>query len=88
MLPQWLWSVALHHGEAADPDLLEWIKDRLDHVFNLGPWSAVTILALIIMLIPISIVVYYLLQQRRHPTFVASLPADETHEDQTKDHDI
>ena len=88
MLPQWLWSVALHHGEAADPDLLEWIKDLLDYVFNLGPWTVVAVLALIIMLIPISIVVFYLLQQRRHPTHVAGLPAKETHEDRTKEHDI
>ena len=65
MFPKWLWSVATHHGEAVDPDLLEWIKDRLDHIFNLGPWTAVAVLALIILLIPSSIIIFYLIQQRR-----------------------
>ncbi len=77
MLPMWLWSVAAHHGEAADPDLLEWIKDRLDHIFNLGPWTAVAALALIILLIPLSIIVVYLIQQRRHPTSQPTSPERE-----------
>jgi len=66
-LPTWLWSIAAHHGEAADPDLLEWIKDRLDHVLDLGPWTAVAVLAVIILMIPLSIIIFYLVQQRRHP---------------------
>ena len=69
--------MAAHHGEAADPDLLEWIKDRLDHVLNLGPWTAVPALALIIVLIPLSIIVIYLIQQRRHPTSTPDLPETE-----------
>ncbi len=77
MLPTWLWSIAAHHGEAVDPDLLEWIKDRLDHVFNLGPWTAVAVLALIILLIPSSIIIFYLIQQRRHATVQPTLPEGE-----------
>ena len=79
MLPKWLWSIAAHHGEAADPDLLEWIKDRLDHIFNLAPWTAVAVLALIIVLIPMSIIVIYLIQQRRHPTAPPIPPEGEEH---------
>ena len=74
MLPTWLWSVAIHHSEAADPDLLEWIKDRLDHIFNLGPWTAVAALALIILLIPSSIIIFYLIQQRRQAAAQPTLP--------------
>ena len=77
MLPMWLWSVATHHGEAVDPDLLEWIKDRLDHIFNLGPWTAVAVLALIILLIPLSIIILYLIQQRRQATAQPTLPEGE-----------
>ena len=77
MLPMWLWSVATHHSEAVDPDLLEWIKDRLDHIFNLGPWTAVAVLALIILLIPSSIIIFYLIQQRRHAATRATLPEGE-----------
>ena len=68
MLPIWLWSIATHHSEAVDPELLEWIKDRLDHIFNLGPWTAVAALALIILLIPFSIIIFYVIQQRRQAT--------------------
>ena len=58
-------SVAGHHGEAADPDLLEWIKGFLDHAFDLGPWTVVAILGLLIVSIPVGISAFYLLQQRR-----------------------
>lgn len=77
MLPKWLLSVAAHHGEAADPDLLVWIKDRLDHIFNLGPWTAVAVLALIIVLIPLSIAALYFIQQRRQPTAQPDSPEGE-----------
>ena len=58
-------SVAGHHGEAADPDLLEWIKGFLDHAFDLGPWTVVAVLGLLIVSIPVGISAFYLLQQRR-----------------------
>lgn len=70
-------SIAAHHSEPADPDLLEWIKDRLDHIFDLGPWTAVAALALIILLIPASIVIFYFIQQRRHAPHRTKLPEKE-----------
>ena len=77
MLPMWLWSIATHHSEAVDPELLEWIKDRLDHILNLGPWTAVAALALIILLIPLSIIIFYLIQQRRQAAAQRTLPEAE-----------
>ena len=65
MLQIILWSMARHHGEAADPDLLEWIKDRLDHLLGLGPWTVVAVVGLLVLLIPISVVVLYLVQRRQ-----------------------
>ncbi len=59
-------SVAVHHGEAADPDLLERIKNLLDHLLGAGPWSIVAGLAVLILFMPLSIVALYLVQQRRH----------------------
>lgn len=59
-------SVARHHTEAADPDLLEWIRDFLDHLFHLGPWTIVAVLALLILMMPVAIITFYLVQQRRH----------------------
>ena len=72
------WSVATHHGEPADPDLIEWIKARLDHIFGVGPWVVVAALALLILLIPLSSMAIYLLQQRRHSG--ADPPAQEHEE--------
>ena len=60
-----LWSVSTHFGGAVDADLLEWIKDWVDHAIGLGPWTMVILLALIIMAIPVFIMVFYLVQQRR-----------------------
>ena len=62
---QIIWSVAAHHSEAVDPDLITWLKDRLDHLLGLGPWTVVAGLSIIIMLIPASIIGLYLMQQRR-----------------------
>ncbi len=64
MLWSILWSVATHHGEPADPDLIEWIKARLDHIFGVGPWVVVAALALLILLVPLLAMAVYLVQQR------------------------
>ena len=65
MLRLILWSIVAHHPDSADPDLLEWIKSRLDHLLHLGPWAVVALLGLILLLIPISVVTLYLVQRRR-----------------------
>ncbi len=65
MLKLILWSIVAHHSEAADPDLLEWIKSRLDHLLRLDAWAVVAMLGLILLLIPISVVTLYLVQRRR-----------------------
>ena len=61
-----LWSVASHHSEPADPDLLDWIKDFLDSFLGFGPWTVVVLLGLLIVAIPLGVMLFYLLQQRRH----------------------
>lgn len=71
-----LLSAAGHHGEAADPDLLEWIKGFLDHAFDPGAWTVVAILGLLIVSIPIGITVFYLWQQGRRPGRDAQKPQD------------
>ena len=63
------WSVLhaalAHHGEVADPTLLKWIKDVLDHLLRLGPWAVIIVLGLIIVLLPVGLVAFYLWQLRR-----------------------
>ncbi len=57
-------SVTAHHGEA-DPRLLAWIKDLLDQLIGLGPWTVVVLIGLLILAMPIGLSVFYLVQQRR-----------------------
>ena len=70
-------SVAAHHSEAADPELLEWIKGFLDHIIHLGPWTIVAVLALLILLIPVAIITVFLVQQRRHSGRAPTAPERE-----------
>ena len=78
MLMMILWSVAAHHSEAADPDLLEWIKSRLDHLLNLDAWVVVALLGLLWWLIPVSVVTLYLVQRRRYGFDPRRFPGDQS----------
>ena len=60
-----LWSIVAHHPGSADPDLLEWIKSRLDQLLHLDAWAVVALLGLMLLLIPVSVVTLYLVQRRR-----------------------
>ena len=60
-----LGSLARHHGESVDPDLFERIKDLLDSVLGVGPWAIVVGLGVLILLMPLSVAVFYLAQRRR-----------------------
>ena len=55
-----MWGVLLsmlaHHGEPADPVLIEWIKHRIDSIIGLGAGGMVIILTILICLIPITLV--------------------------------
>ena len=65
MPPAILLSLALHHGETADPELLVWIKQRLDLLLGLEPWTIVALVALLIVAFPTALVLFYVLQNRR-----------------------
>ena len=57
--------ILAHQGDAADPELLRWIKVQLAHIFGLGPWSVVAIMGFIILAIPIFVGAVYLMQANR-----------------------
>lgn len=65
--PIHLGAVAAHHGEAADPRLLGWIKHALDQMFGLGAWTVVAGLGFIVVVIPVAVVAIYLIQRWRYP---------------------
>ena len=54
-----------HQSGAADPELLHWIKERLDQIFGTGPWLVVGLMGLVILAIPVFVVVVYVLQSKR-----------------------
>ncbi len=67
----WLFNFILaHQGDAADPELLHWIKERLDQIFGSGPWVVVAVMGLVIVSIPIFVVVVYLMQATRRSVHV------------------
>ncbi|MBI4305556.1 MAG: hypothetical protein HY678_04480 [Chloroflexi bacterium] len=61
MLP----SVLGHHGEPADPTLLEWIGDRLRDLISFGPVTVALALGIVILAIPAALLAWYFLQRRR-----------------------
>lgn len=67
-LAQIVGSLLLHQGDAADPELIHWLKDRMDAIIGLEPWVMVVITAGVVMAIPMAIGLLYYYQQRRYGT--------------------
>ncbi len=63
------WAIILavpgHHGEAADPELLAWIKQLLDQVLGSAGWVVIVIVGLALVAFPIGLVLLYITQLRR-----------------------
>ncbi len=57
--------ILAHQSGAADPELLHWIKEKLDDIFGAGPWVVVAVMGLLIIAIPVFVVVFYLVQAKR-----------------------
>ena len=57
---------SIHHQEAADPVLLSWIQDQIDTITGLAPIAIVGLIAVFILLIPTTIVIFYLKVYRKH----------------------
>ena len=66
--------ILAHQGDAADPELLRWIKLQLDHIFGSGPWAVVAIMGIIIVSIPVFIIVVYLMQSKRRAAVAPENP--------------
>ena len=40
--------ILLHHSESADPTLIRWIRETIDHIFGVGAGTIVIVLGLTI----------------------------------------
>ena len=58
-------SVLRHHGESADPELLAWIKQLLDHVLGPSEWAIVAVVSVALVAFPVGLFLFYVTQQRR-----------------------
>ncbi len=58
-------SVPGHHGEAANPELLAWIKQLLDHVLGSAAWVIIAVVGLALVAFPVGLILFYLIQLRR-----------------------
>ncbi|MCH8298642.1 MAG: hypothetical protein IH873_11295 [Chloroflexi bacterium] len=67
--------ILAHQSGAADPELLHWIKERIDQLFGPGPWAVVAVMGLVIVAIPVFVVVIYVLQAKRRSA--AASPQDQ-----------
>lgn len=61
----WLLRPAVHHSEAIDPTLMEWIRHQIDAVTGLGPLSIVLALGALIVAFPVGLLVLIWYQKRR-----------------------
>ena len=56
--------VILHHAEAVDPDLVEWIQHRIDAITGLEPSALVIVFTLLIVSFPTVVAVMFLIRRR------------------------
>lgn len=50
-------AFVLHHSEAIDPTLADWIRHEIDAVLGLGPVSIVLVLGVLIVAFPLALLV-------------------------------
>ncbi|MDA0352725.1 MAG: hypothetical protein O3A10_11015 [Chloroflexi bacterium] len=78
MLP--LLRSSLHHSEAIDPTLAEWIRNEIDDLVGLEPSSIVAILGVVILAFPLWLGVAAIRRQRRAASEAAIRSAHEAHQ--------
>lgn len=70
--------ILAHQGDSADPELLHWIKERLDSIFGSEPWVMVVIMGFVVLAIPVSVGFLYLMQANRRAAAELSVDQDGT----------
>ena len=70
--------ILAHQGDSADPELLHWIKERLDSIFGSEPWVMAVIMGFVVLAIPVSVGFLYLMQANRRAAAELSVDQDGT----------
>lgn len=73
--------ILAHQGDSADPELLHWIKERLDSIFGSGPWVVVGIMGFFILAIPVFVGIVYLMQSGRRAAAESAMNLDGTEQE-------
>lgn len=55
----------LHHGEAVDPTLIDWIRHKIDDILGVGPGMIVLVLAVLVVAFPVGLVALAVRRRRR-----------------------
>ncbi len=58
-------GLILHHAEYVDPTLIDWIKDKIDQIFGVGPTTIVIVLGLVTVAFPVALMALALRRARR-----------------------
>ena len=58
-------GTALHHAEAIDPTLIDWIRHEIDDITGLDPGTIVAILGTVILAFPVWLGISAVRRQRR-----------------------
>lgn len=58
-------AVVLHHAEAVDAELVDWLRHQLDAVLGVDALAIVIVLALVIVAVPLTIGCLALRHRRR-----------------------
>ena len=48
-------GLLLHHSEAVDPTLIDWIRHEIDAIFGLAPSTIVLVLGVVIVAFPVAL---------------------------------
>lgn len=57
-------GLLLHHAESVNPTMVEWIKDKIDDIFGLGPTTIVIVLGAVTIAFPIGLMALALRRAR------------------------
>ena len=58
--------ILLHHTESANPTLVRWIRETIDHMLGLGPQTIVLVLGVAIVVFPLALL--WMASRRRKAT--------------------